>query len=62
MAPGKNVDIKVVSAEANMEGAPEEASSLLVVAVPAGQRNGVLHLEVARGALLSDPKVCTNGY
>ncbi|BDA46756.1 probable squamosa promoter-binding-like protein 4 at N-terminal half [Coccomyxa sp. Obi] len=53
---GKNVDIEVVSAEANMEGAAEEASSLLEVVVPAGQRNGVLHLEVARGALLSGPK------
>lgn len=54
------MDIEVVSAEANMEGAAEEVASLLEVVVPAGQRSGVLHLEVARGALLSGPKVCTD--
>ena len=40
-----------------MEGAAEEVASMLEVALPAGQRNGVVHLEVARGALLSGPKV-----
>lgn len=57
MRAGVNVAIDVVTAEAHLEGAPEEASSMLEVAVPAGQRSGVLHLEVARGALLSGPKV-----
>ena len=57
LCAGENVAIEVVSAEADMEGAPEEVSSMLEVVVPAGQRNGVVHLEVARGALLSGPKV-----
>ncbi len=57
MLAGVNVAIDVVTAEADLEGAPEEASSMLEVVVPAGQRNGVLHLEVCRGALLSGPKV-----
>lgn len=57
LCAGKNVAIDVVSAEADMEGAAEEVSSMLEVALPAGQRSGVVHFEVARGALLSGPKV-----
>jgi hypothetical protein len=49
--------VDIVSMEPHVEGAPEEAPSIVQVSVPAGQTAGVLHLEVARGALLSEPKV-----
>ena len=54
---GHNVEVEVVSAEPDADRGSEFAGSLLRLALPAGQAPGCLHVEVARGALLSGPKV-----
>ena len=59
---GRSVAVDVVSAQPNADLGSEHAASLLRMALPAGQAPGCLHLEVARGALLSGPKVRAYPY
>jgi hypothetical protein len=53
------VAVEIVSAEPGTRPGSEAAESVLEVALPAREAPSVLHIEVARGALLSGPKVRT---
>lgn len=57
MSAGRDVPVEAVSSGLNGGEGGEEALSWVEVKVPPKQPAGLLHVEVARGALLSHSKV-----
>ena len=57
MSAGRDVPVEAVSSGLNGAEGGEEALSWVEVKVPPKQPAGLLHVEVARGALLSHSKV-----